>query len=122
MRHIPLSFDPGTTIAEDVLQEITEARMEEIIANVWEQIQQSGYADKLLSGIVITGGAANIPNIEKAISHKTKSDKIKFAKSLQTMIKPGNYANIIQEMNSNTLISLLACGECYYTDVDPNEI
>lgn len=122
VRHIPLSFDPGTTIAEDVLQEITEARMEEIIANVWEQIQQSGYADKLLSGIVITGGAANIPNIEKAISHKTKSDKIKFAKSLQTMIKPGNYANVIQEMNSNTLISLLACGECDCTDVDPNEI
>lgn len=121
VRHIPLSFDPSITIAEDTLQEITEARMEEIIANVWEQIQQSGYADKLLSGIVITGGAANIRNIEKAISYKTKSDKIKAAKMLHTMIIPGNFESAIQEMNSNTLISLLACGEYDCTDVDPQE-
>lgn len=121
VRHVPLSFDPGITIAEDVLQEITEARMEEIIANVWEQIQQSNYAKSLLSGIVITGGAANIRNIEKAISYKTKLDKIKFAKTLHTIIYPGNFENLIQEMNANTLISLLASGECDCTDVDPNE-
>lgn len=121
IRHIPLSFDPSITIPEDVLQEITEARMEEIIANVWEQIQQSGFADKLISGIVITGGASNIRNIEKAICYKTKSDKIKVAKMLHTMIMPGNFETVIQDMNANTLISLLANGEGDCTDEDPEE-
>lgn len=122
VRHIPLSFDPSITIAEDALQEITEARMEEIIANVWEQIQQSGYADQLSSGIVITGGAANIKNIEKAISYKTKMDKIKVAKTLQTSIRPENAEMSIQDMNANTLISLLASGNCDCTDEDPEEV
>lgn len=121
VRHIPMSFDPSITIAEDVLQEITEARMEEIIANVWEQIQQSGYADKLISGIVITGGAANIRNIEKAISYRTKHDKIKVAKTLHTMIIPDRFEDVIQETNTNTLISLLSCGDADCTDEDPEE-
>lgn len=121
IRHIPLSIDPGITIAEDVLQEITEARMEEIIANVWVQIQQSNYADNLTAGIIATGGAANIRNIEKAISYRTKSDKIKIAKSLHSAIEPGNFEATIQTMNANTLISLLAYGTTDCTDVDPKE-
>lgn len=122
VRHIPLSMDPGVTIAEDVLQEISEARMEEIIANVWAQIQQSNYSpSNLTAGIIITGGAANIKNIEKAISHRTKTDKIKMARNLQTAIDAGNFEETIQKMNANTLISLLACGTNDCTDVDPQE-
>lgn len=122
VRHIPLSMDPGVTIAEDVLQEITEARMEEIIANVWAQIQQSNYMlSNLTAGIIITGGAANIKNIEKAISHRTKTDKIKMARALYTAIDTGNFEETIQNMNADTLISLLACGTCDCTDVDPQE-
>lgn len=122
IRHIPLSIDPGITIAEDVLQEITEARMEEIIANVWAQIQQSNYNPcNLTAGIIITGGAANIKNIEKAISYKTKTEKIKMARTLHTAIDAGNFEETIQNMNANTLISLLSYGTCDCTDVDPQE-
>lgn len=120
-RHIPLSYDPSVTLAEEELQEITEARMEEIIANIWEQIQQSGYADRLNSGIVITGGAANIQNIEKAISYRTKSDKVKVAKNLHTIIIPGQFEEHIQQFNTNTLISLLACSNEDCTGEDPIE-
>lgn len=122
IRYIPLSMDPSTTIAENILQEITEARMEEIIANVWGQIQQSNYMlSNLTAGIIITGGAANIKNIDKAISHRTKTDKIKMAKALHTVVDAGSFEETIQKMNANTLISLLASGNCNCTDVDPQE-
>ncbi|KAA6340546.1 Cell division protein FtsA [termite gut metagenome] len=38
------------------LNDVVEARVEEIISNVWHQIQSSGYDDKLTAGIVMTGG------------------------------------------------------------------
>ena len=38
------------------LNNIIEARAEEIVANVWNQIQLSSYEDKLLAGIILTGG------------------------------------------------------------------
>ena len=53
----PVTYTYGTddsTITDRVLNEITEARMEEIIANVWNQIGLSGYDDKLMAGIIVT--------------------------------------------------------------------
>ena len=35
------------------LNNIIEARAEEIVANVWNQIQLSGYEDKLLAGLIL---------------------------------------------------------------------
>lgn len=61
---INLSFD--RTEDEEKLQEIVEARYEEIIANVENHI--SAYKEKMLSGIVLTGGAARIPDIQKAFA------------------------------------------------------
>ncbi|KAA6313426.1 Cell division protein FtsA, partial [termite gut metagenome] len=49
------------------LNNVVEARTEEIIANVWNQIQYSDYGDKLISGIVITGGGANLKNLDEAL-------------------------------------------------------
>ena len=64
-RVVPLDSD--RTIDERTFLEITEARMEEIIANVWDQICRSGFKDKLIAGIIVSGGAANIKNLDKAI-------------------------------------------------------
>lgn len=44
----------------NVLNDIIDARAEEILANVWNQLQLSGYEDRLLSGIIFTGGGANL--------------------------------------------------------------
>lgn len=64
---VNLSFD--RTEDEEKLQEIVEARYEEIIANVYHRI--SAYKDKMLSGIIVTGGAARIPELAKAFSRQT---------------------------------------------------
>lgn len=44
------------------LSEIITARMEELINAILYEIQQSGFADELRSGVVITGGGANLVN------------------------------------------------------------
>lgn len=49
------------------LSEIITCRVREIIEAVLFQIQESGYADKLRNGIVLTGGGANMVNIAHMI-------------------------------------------------------
>ncbi|MBQ9660094.1 MAG: cell division protein FtsA [Bacteroidales bacterium] len=49
------------------LSEIITCRMREIVEAVLFQIQDSGYADKLRNGIVLTGGGANMVNIAHLI-------------------------------------------------------
>ncbi|WP_247235822.1 cell division protein FtsA [Telluribacter sp. SYSU D00476] len=47
---------------------IIEERLKEIAAMVYAKILESGYADELIGGIVLTGGTANIFDIEKLFS------------------------------------------------------
>ena len=49
------------------LSEIITCRVREIVEAVLFQIQDSGYADKLRNGIVLTGGGANLVNIAHLI-------------------------------------------------------
>ena len=76
---INLSFN--RTEEAEKLQEIVEARYEEIIANVCHRI--SAYKDKMLSGIIVTGGAARIPDLSTAFSRQTAGElNIRIAKGL----------------------------------------
>jgi len=59
------------------LNNIIEARAEEIVANVWNQIQLSSYEDKLLAGIILTGGAANLKNLDETLRKRSKIEKIR---------------------------------------------
>lgn len=49
------------------LSEIVNARTKEIVEAILYQIQESGYADKLRNGIVVTGGGANLVNLPNLI-------------------------------------------------------
>ena len=50
-------------IALKNLSEIIKARMEEIIDLVYHEIKVSGYENKLMTGIVLTGGGSQIKNL-----------------------------------------------------------
>ncbi|MDD3522691.1 MAG: hypothetical protein PHC79_07040, partial [Bacteroidales bacterium] len=63
-REIPFRF----------LAHIIEARMDEILDAVLYEIQQSGYADKLPAGIVLTGGGSLLFNLPQFIKFKTGYD------------------------------------------------
>ncbi len=63
--------EPFTKEDQEV-NEILVARIEEIVENIWAQINRSGIeTNKLLSGIVITGGASRLPDLEKLLARKT---------------------------------------------------
>ncbi len=56
---------------EEPIDMIIEARTNEIIANIVEQIKLSGYGNSLGAGIIITGGASLLKNLNKSIHLQT---------------------------------------------------
>ena len=56
------------------LAQIIEARLLDIVENVMEEIKESGYADKLGSGLVLTGGGACLKDIDTLFRERTKYD------------------------------------------------
>lgn len=56
------------------LASIIQARMEEIIENVYYEIRNSGYEKKLIAGIVITGGGAQLRHTVQLVEFITGMD------------------------------------------------
>ena len=102
--------DGSRTVELQVLNNIIEARAEEIITNVWNQIQLSGYDDKLLSGIIITGGAANLKNLDAMLRKRSKIEKIRTARNIRNTIQT-DIDLIKKDGTQNTLFGLLFEGK-----------
>jgi cell division protein FtsA len=56
------------------LSSIIQARMEEIIEHVYYEIKSSGYAKKLIAGIVLTGGGSQLKHVAQLTEFKTGLD------------------------------------------------
>jgi len=56
------------------LSEIIGARMKEVIDLVYHEIKVSGFENKLMTGIVITGGGSQLRNLKQLISYITGKD------------------------------------------------
>jgi len=56
------------------LAHIIEARMKEILDYSYYEIQQSGYADKLIGGIVVTGGGSQLKHLKQLVEYVTGLD------------------------------------------------
>lgn len=97
------------TVSANKLTEIVEARVTEILTNVRNQIVLSKYGDKLLAGIVVTGGACNLPNLDKALTNITQIDKIRIAKSSEITLEGD--IQLPENGTCNTLIGILATGK-----------
>ena len=115
------SIDPQRQVDSRKFIEIVEGRLEEIIENVWYQVPNEFY-DKLLGGIILTGGGSNMKNIEIAFHNHTHIDKIRVAKFVTQTITSN-----IPEVNAkngmmNTVLGLLAKGNmnCAGGEFDPN--
>ena len=115
------SIDQDRQVETRKFIEIVEGRLEEIIANVWCQMPEE-YGDKLLGGIILTGGGANMKNIEKAFQNYTHVEKIRIAKFV-TQTVSSNIADInAHDGRMNTVLGLLAKGDmnCAGAEIDPN--
>ena len=115
------SIDPERQVESRKFIEIVEGRLEEIIENVWYQIP-SEYYDKLLGGIILTGGGSNMKNIEKAFVNHTHVDKIRIAKFVSQTILTNNEEIKSRNGMLNTVLGLLAKGDinCAGDAFDPN--
>jgi cell division protein FtsA len=53
---------------------VIQARMEEIVEHVYYEIKSSGYEKKLIAGIVITGGGAQLKHLAQLVEYVTGLD------------------------------------------------
>ncbi|AVM52745.1 cell division protein FtsA [Bacteroides zoogleoformans] len=113
-------LEDGRTFELSLLNNIIGARAEEILANVWNQLRFSGYEDKLFSGVVFTGGGANLKNLEKAFRRISKMEKVKTALFINNTVH-GRSEELKKNGMQNTLLGLLAAGNenCCLQEVKP---
>ena len=119
--NLKYSIDQDRQVESRKLLEIVEGRMEEIIENVRYQIPPEFY-DKLLGGIILTGGGANIKNIEQAFVKYTHVEKVRVAKFVTMTINSSNEQIKGHNGMFNTVLGLLAKGDmnCAGPSVDVN--
>jgi len=119
--NLKYSIDQDRQVESRRFIEIVEGRLEEIIENAWYQVP-SEYYDKLLGGIILTGGGANLKNIERAFQNHTHIDKIRVAKFPIQTITGGNDDIKARNGMMNTVLGLLAKGDinCAGGAIDPN--
>ena len=119
------SLENGHSISKDLLNDIVSARAEEILANVWNQIQLSGYADKLTAGVFFTGGGSNLKNLEEAFKKICKDDrmKVKTVKFIPNLVR--GYANDMKRNGTLcTIMGLLLAGKenCSLEKTEPQPV
>ena len=90
--------------------ETVEGRMQEIVENAWYQVPND-YLDKINGGIVLTGGGANIRNVEKAFRHHTNIDKIRVANFVLPAINANQHEITARDGRMNTILALLIKGD-----------
>ena len=114
------NIDPERQVESRRFIEIVEGRMQEIIENVGAQIPAE-FSDKLLGGIIITGGGSNMKNIEKAFSIHTHIEKVRVAKFVTISINSGNEQIKAHNAMYNTLLGLVAKGDinCAGNGINP---
>ena len=118
---LPIDSDRSVDLRKFV--EIVESRLEEIVANVWYQVPAE-YSDKLLGGIILTGGGSNMKNIDKAFINHTHIDKIRIAKFVTHTVTSSNADINAKNAMMNTILGLLIKGDCNCAggEVDPNNL
>ena len=104
------SIDPERQVESQKFIEIVEGRVMEIIENVRYQIPDE-YYDKLLGGIIVTGGGSNMKNIERAITNSTRIEKVRLAKYVTATINTSNEQLKAHNGMYNTVLGLLAKGD-----------
>ena len=102
-----LLMNNGHTIEERVLSDVVEAREEEIIKNVGAQIKNSEYKGKLLAGLVISGAAANIKNMDKALTEFLQVEKVRFVRNVPLALQVTHAEQMVKDGSLNVLLALL---------------
>ncbi len=104
------SIDNERKIESRKFIELIEARVQEIVQNAWYQVPVE-LTDKLVGGIIITGGGSNLKNIDVAFKNHTHISKVRIAKFVNYNIHSSNNDIMAHNGMMNTILGLLAKGE-----------
>lgn len=105
----PISISYNRRVLDTDIRNYSAARYEEIIMNIGEQLKGR---DDLISGIVLTGGGAQIANIEEAFRQYIKwRGNIAIRKGLPTNVELAPNATLPEVCLLHTLIALLQKGD-----------
>ena len=104
------SIDNERKIESRKFIELIEARVQEIVQNAWYQVPVE-LTDKLVGGIIITGGGSNLKNIDVAFKNHTHVSKVRIAKFVNYNIHSSNNDIMAHNGMMNTILGLLAKGE-----------
>ena len=118
------TLSDGRTVELEKVNDIVEARTREIVANVWNLLQDSGYEDKLLSGLVLTGGAANLRGLTTALQKTTGISKIRVARFVHHTVYAYDESLLRRDGTQNTILALLFAGKencCLQAEPKPAE-
>ena len=108
----PIVLRDGRRIDFDEFSGLVEARMEEIILNIKNQITLSKYdKGQLIGGLVITGGASHLKDIDKAFVRDTQFEKIRFVRNIRIPLRAGEFGEFNADGDCNSAIALLDKGE-----------
>lgn len=112
VQHKPITLRDGRTVKYEDFIGLVEARAEEIILNVKNQIELSKYdKNQLIGGLIITGGASHLKDIDKAFMQETKFEKIRFVRNLRIQLRNSDYPGLNVNGECNAAIALIDKGE-----------
>lgn len=106
-----LALSDGRAVEKREFSETVEARCQEIIANIWNQLNVSGFEEsQLRCGAVFTGRACGIRNLDKAFQNYKKDSQIKvrIQKTLPITVTDTSHK---LDGNCNIALSILLAGK-----------
>ena len=105
-----ITISLGRSHSESDICSCVEARYDEILLNVLEQLK--AHANKLTSGIIFAGGGSQIRSLTDAFQHISKSDKqIRVVKSLPQDVCVDKSVSMSLNGQTNSVVALLLSGD-----------
>ncbi len=114
----PFSSKPDVDLSQ--LNRVIAMRLDEIVANLKEQIRLSGFEDKLGAGLIITGGASQLKNMEAYLNRELKMP-VRRAVAKKTFIN--NSPELVNDPAFTRVLGMLLLGQenCELQVVERNE-
>lgn len=98
------------TLSAETLNNIIEARTEEILKNVKHQIEVAGYNELLNSGIIYTGGGSKLKGLKEITAICLPKVEMRIAHRIITPLSVQQGAGFEQDVTTTGVLGLLCTG------------
>ena len=106
-----LPINAERSVSAKAFNEVVEARVNEIIQNVWFGQVPPEYSGKLMGGIILTGGGSKMKDIKKAFAAVTSIQKVRVAGTVIQKVSSSDKDINAHDGRMNTALGLLAKGD-----------